>query len=202
MKYLLIFPVVLMCSVTTAVAQYGGSLYADVKGRSVGDIISIIIVENANASRGTKKKSSSNSEMSAGGSLGGDVFQNSADLGFSTSANTDYDGSESSQQSEQLTGRISVRITEQVDGGLYRISGERKISVNGEENLMKIEGFVRGRDISPSNMVYSHNVADMQISYQKTGFSNSLGQGFFTGMTSKIVGGLLLGVAIGALSFQ
>lgn len=183
-----------------AYAQYGGSLYADIKGREVGDILSIVIVESANASRGSKKKHQSSSEMQAGGSVSGDVFSLSPSLGFKSSGGSEFDGSESSQQSEKLTGRLSVQIVEITDNGLYRVAGERKVAVNGEENMMKIEGLVRSRDVSPANMVYSYNLADVQISYRKTGITNKMGQGFFSRLAGKVAAGLLLGAALGALA--
>ena len=63
---------------------------------------------------------------------------------------------------------------EQTDAGLFRIEGERTIEVNGEENIMKLEGLVRPRDIRTDNTIYSYNIASAKIVYRKTGAVNAI----------------------------
>ncbi len=183
-------------------AQENPSLFTDIKGLQVGDILAVIIVEATDAARGSSEKNAANSENNLGGSVGGDLFGTSAQLGLSSSSSSSFRGSEGTEQSEQLRGRISVRIVEVTDNGLFRIEGERKTVVNGRANTMKLSGFVRPRDIRTNNTVLSYHVAEAQITYNKPGLGNKLGNGFFSKLVTPLFAGVLLAAAFGALSFQ
>jgi len=132
------------------------SLYADVKARVVGDVLSVIIVESANASQESKSKNRSDSDMKANASVSGNVTDFLPVFGANSSYGSSYNGSNGSEQKDRLTGKITVRITERTDNGMLKIKGERKLEVNGESNLMQLEGYVRARDITTYNTVLSH----------------------------------------------
>lgn len=183
-------------------AQSGPSLFSDIKGHAVGDILSVMIVESADASRQSASNSSASTDLSMNGSLGGDITDKLPSFGLNTGSSNSFDGRDATSQRERLTGRISVRIIEALDNGIFRVEGERKLSVNGEDNLMKLSGFVRARDISASNTVYSYHVADAQITYRKAGLLNGMaGQGFFSRWTTRSLGVLLLLVGMGTVTF-
>ena len=52
---------------------------------------------------------------------------------------------------------------------MFFIKGKRIVEVNGETNTIKLEGYVRERDISTDNTVFSYNIANAEIIYQKGG---------------------------------
>ena len=176
-------------------AQQTISLYSDVTGHNVGDILSVMILENADANRASSSQSDNSSDMQAGGTLGGDVFDLGASLSLSSKVANKFDGKEGTAQSDRLTGRMSVRIVEESAGGIFKIEGERKLSVNGEENVMKLTGYVRPRDINADNTIYSFQIADAEITYRKSGIVHRMvGQGGFTRMMAKGLGVLLVGM--------
>lgn len=148
------------------------SLFSDIKAHNTGDVITVLVVEHANASRESKVESSSNSDFSASGSAKGNLTDFLPLFGASSKIDNNYDGEEGTEQSEKLTGKISATIVEEPGDGLFRIKGERVLEVNGEQNVMKLEGLVRGRDIHTDNTVYSYNVANAKIVYRKGGLSN------------------------------
>lgn len=150
------------------------SLYSDVKGHNVGDLITVLIVEDVNASRESKVNSSMESSTSAGGSVSGNLTDFLPLFGASSDLKNSHDGSEGTQQREKLTGKISVTIVEKLDNGMFRIEGKKIAEVNGEENLMEVEGLVRSRDIRSDNTVYSYNVANAKIIYRKAGIKNKI----------------------------
>ncbi|MCP4708612.1 MAG: flagellar basal body L-ring protein FlgH, partial [Planctomycetes bacterium] len=90
------------------------------------------------------------------------------------SIDNSHNGTEGTEQKERLTGKITATIVEQNPGGLLRIEGERIVEVNGEENLMRLSGLVRSKDIRSDNSLYSYNVADANITYRKTGLVNKM----------------------------
>lgn len=179
-----------------------GSLYTDIKAREVGDVLSVIIVENANASRESSTQSKSKSEMGMEAGTSGNVVDFLPLFGGSSSMSTSYDGGDGTQQKDQLTGRITVRITEKAGAGMFRIKGERSLNVNGEENLMELEGFVRARDITTNNSIYSYNIADAQITYKKGGITNVVNDGFFSNFFVRVIGLAMVAASLGYLTLN
>lgn len=179
-----------------------GSLYTDLKAMQVGDVLSVIIVENANASRESSSQSKSKSQMDLEASTSGNVADFLPLFGGSSSMSTSYDGGDGTQQKDQLTGRITVRITEKTESGMFKIKGERTLNVNGEENLMELEGFVRARDISTNNSVFSYNIADAQITYKKGGITNVVNDGFFSNIFVRVVGLAMVAASLGYLTLN
>ncbi|MCD6100773.1 MAG: flagellar basal body L-ring protein FlgH [Candidatus Marinimicrobia bacterium] len=150
------------------------SLYADIKGYDVGDVVTILVMESANAARESKISSSSSSSVGAEGSVKGNLWDFLPLFGASSKVSSDHSGAEGTQQKEKLTGRISAIIVEKSKNGMLKIQGEKLVEVNGERNIMKIEGYIRPRDIQENNTVYSYNIANAKIIYRKAGIKNKL----------------------------
>ena len=53
--------------------------------------------------------------------------------------------------------------------GLLEIRGEKWLTLNRGEELVRIRGYVRQEDITPDNTVQSTKVADARITYAGTG---------------------------------
>ena len=56
-----------------------------------------------------------------------------------------------------------MRIIEELPEGLLRVSGEQMLTVNDEQQQIRISGLVRPDDISYDNTVLSFRLADAQI---------------------------------------
>ncbi len=200
MKKLIPIVLVLFAILHSALAQ---SLFSDMKAAAVGDVLSVIIAENANASQQSKSSSSSDTDMSLNAAASGNVANFLPVFGGSSSMGSSYKGEDGTQQNDKLTGRISVRIIEVTGNGIFKIKGERKLGVNGTDNIMRLEGFIRSRDITTENTVYSFNVAEAKITYRDGGLTD----GFLAkGTTGKIftwlLGGLMVAAATGYFAFN
>ena len=145
------------------------SIYSDIKAHNVGDLITVHIIESSNASRESKVNSSSSTDMSMDGSVAGTLTDYLPLFGAASNISNILDGSEGTEQKDQLTGRISVTIMEETENGMFFIKGERIVEVNGEMNTIKLEGYIRERDISTENTVFSYNIANAEIIYRKGG---------------------------------
>ena len=145
------------------------SFYSDIKAHTVGDLITVHIIESSNASRESKVNSSSSTDMSMDGSVGGTLTDYLPLFGAAGKISNILDGSEGTEQKDQLTGRISATIIEETENGMFFIKGKRIIEVNGEMNTIKLEGYIRERDISTDNTVFSYNIANAEIIYRKGG---------------------------------
>ncbi len=197
------FMAFLVLSLTVLNAQSVNSLYSDIKAHQVGDVLSVIISENANALRESKSSSSSNTDMSIGAESKGNIANFIPVFGGSGKIASDYKGQDGNEQRDRLTGRITVRIVEKTDNGMFRIKGERKIGVNGDANFMRLEGFIRPRDITAENTIFSYNVADAKITYRRSGIANSIfPPGTFPKLFTWLLGGLMVAASAGYFAFK
>lgn len=150
------------------------SLFTDVKAHQVGDVLLVLIMETANASRESKISSSTKSDVALNGSISGTLTDFLPMFGANAAVDNSHNGMEGTEQKERLTGKITATIVERSPNGILYIEGERVVEVNGEKNLMQLSGRVRPKDIRADNSVYSYNVADAQITYRKTGLMNKI----------------------------
>lgn len=155
----------------------GMSLFADTRARSVGDIISIVLIESTQASKnaGTAIGRDSGMEVSpptvfgrnnpdfkVGKSSGLTLEQNIA-------SSSEFTGNGSSNQSNSLTGAIAVQVARVLPNGNLIVQGEKWLALNKGEEFIQLRGIVRPEDISASNTIPSTLVADARISYGGTG---------------------------------
>jgi len=153
------------------------SMFNDIKGHNIGDVITVLVAEMSNASRESSAKLNSNSQIGADGSISGNLSTFLPLFGMSSNISQSHDDDEGTNQTELVTGKITATITEKNENGLLKIQGSRKVNVNGETNIMEISGYVRDRDITSQNTVYSYFIANADISYKKTGLTNKISNG-------------------------
>ena len=153
-----------------------GGLFQDLKGRTVGDIITVVIVENASASKEATTETDRTSSMSAGinkvlgferqiSSLTG---INPASLVDATTTN-DFSGGGKTERKETLTATLTTQVIEVLPNGNLRIEGNKTVTVNNETQIVKLTGTVRQPDVSPRNIVDSKNILNARIAYVGNG---------------------------------
>lgn len=155
----------------------GTNLYDDRKAHRVGDIITITLNERTQASKNATSKLSKDSSANIGlGSLfGGAVSManpltgNSMNLGAEYEASRDTSGSGQAGQSNSLSGSITVTVSEVLPNGILAVRGEKWMTLNTGDELVRIAGLVRADDISTDNTVPSTRIADARITYSGTG---------------------------------
>ncbi len=158
----------------------GASLVTNLKAHHVGDLLTIIITENANANVSSKTKADNKSEHSGGAGLGFLDFIKP----WGVSAENKYKGDGNTERTGSLEAEITARIVEVLHNGDLRISGTRMVNVNGEKQLIEITGVCRQRDIRPDNTIMSTYISDAQIAYNGAGIINDNSQ---PGVVTRIV---------------
>ncbi len=144
------------------------SLFSDYKAVSLGDAITIIVVESSQASNAATKSTGRDSDIGFGFSGGlDDTALPNVDLDLGS--RNDFKGSGSSKTSGMVRTKLSALIDSVLENGLLRIKGSRKIVVNDEEQMITIKGLVRTTDISSENTVYSYNISEAEIIFQSDG---------------------------------
>lgn len=145
------------------------SLYSDIKAAKVGDIVTVVIMEKTLASNTSKIVTGKESKFSTGGEEG----TGGLDFipGFSVSANIgrEHEGSGTTERRGSIIGKMAAVVTGVLDNGCLVIQGEKQIVVNDEKEMLMLTGIVRPQDISTSNIVYSTDIANTEITYKGKG---------------------------------
>ena len=150
-------------------------LAEDLKARRLGDIITVVISEQASASKKASTGTSRSSSISAGIpkilGLETTALKNWADLSelLSASYGSKFDGSGSTSRQETLQATISAKVVDVIPNGNLLIEGRRNVRVNNEDQIIVLTGTVRGRDVSADNTVSSALIADAKIAYSGKG---------------------------------
>lgn len=141
------------------------SLATDLKATTVGDSLTVLVVENSTGVNTTQKGSRKGS--SVGGQLAyGDSYSEQARLALDGST----EGTGQTGRSGRMVAQISVTVDEVMPNGDLRVSGEHSLKINGETTRIRIRGRVRRVDIGPDNTVASSRLADAAIDYDGMGF--------------------------------
>ena len=139
-------------------------LVGDRRAYRVGDSITILVYENSSAT------TTADTSTAKSGALGmGIKLPNITDKTPSINANEDFQGKGTIQRSGRLLAQITVAVQEIEKNGEFKIKGQQLIEINGDKQLIQIEGRVRPRDISETNTVPSSRVAEARISYVGNG---------------------------------
>ena len=152
------------------------ALAEDMKARRRGDILTVVISEQASASKeastGTKRGSSAAAGIPNFLGLEKDPALNKwMDLSklLTANYNSTFDGSGTTSRKENLTATITAKVVDVLPNGNLQIEGKRNVKVNNEDQIIVLSGTVRPRDIGSDNMVGSANVADARIVYSGKG---------------------------------
>jgi flagellar L-ring protein precursor FlgH len=148
----------------------GRPLFEDQRPRNVGDILTIVIAENINATKSsganTNRTSATSFSTTSAGFLSG-LF-GKANLN-SQGANT-FAGTGGANASNTFNGVITVTVTSVLSNGNLVVSGEKQMLINQGNEFVRFSGVVNPNTISGLNAVYSTQVADAKIEYSAKGY--------------------------------
>jgi len=147
--------------------QQSLELFADPRAHRVGDILTISLVEATQASKKAQTSTSkkNGNTVNAPTILGKGLTIGGRTADSSLSSSNSFDGDGSSEQSNALTGSITVTVAQRLSNGALIVRGEKWVTINQGEELVRISGIVRPADIANDNTVPSSRVADARIEY-------------------------------------
>ena len=151
-----------------------GDLAVDVRAKTVDDLITIVVNEQASAvSTGATKTSRASSASSSVTQLAGilPAAGRLANLGNATSS-TSLNGAGTTSRQTTLTTTVSARVTHVLPNGYLVIEGSRAVLVNSENQVVTIRGVVRPADLGYFNTVQSSSVAQMELKINGRGVVN------------------------------
>lgn len=165
-------------------ADMANSIYSDVKARRVGDIITVNLRENTSATKSAGTTTSRESEMTVDPllGLGGNVVNiGGRGIQLDVNAENEFTGDAQANQSNNLSGNISVTVIQVLANQNLLVRGEKWITLNNGDEYIRLTGIVRPADISPTNEIVSTKIANARIQYSGTGtFASAQKQGWLT----------------------
>ncbi len=137
-------------------------LYGDQKAARPGDIIHIIVTEQATATHAASRGLKRDAETSTGPGEGWLDFLKV--LGYKGQHKSS--DSATAVRTGSLTARVTVRVTELLPNGNLLVEGKHSVLVNRDVQTITLRGEVRPRDIGADNTVMSFDVANLLVEYQ------------------------------------
>lgn len=147
-------------------------LFEDLKAGRVGDILTVVLTEQTDASKNSTTATSKSTEASiANPTVLGRTLSHNGDpmFGGNIESENTFDGSGASSQSNSLTGDITVTVVERLPNGNLVIEGEKWLTINQGREFIRVSGIIRPNDIEPDNSVASTRIANAQIAYSAKG---------------------------------
>jgi len=149
----------------------GRPLFEDQRPRNVGDILTIVISENVNAT----KSSAANTNRAGNGSFAvpttpgifGGLFNNT---NLSATGANKFTAAGGASAANTFSGTLTVTVTEVMSNGNLMVSGEKQMLINQGNEFVRFSGVVNPTTISGSNTVFSTQVADAKIEYSAKGY--------------------------------
>lgn len=153
-------------------AAMADDLYADKKALRTGDIITVVLRESTQASKTAKTETDKETEIALEPviGLGGNpvnIGNESIQLGVNNDAS--FTGDARSNQSNSLSGNISVNVMRVLPNGNLVIRGEKWLTLNTGQEFIRLEGIVRPNDVTSDNTVESSRIANARIQYSGKG---------------------------------
>jgi len=144
------------------------ALHEGTRARRVGDPLTIVLVERTSASK------SAGSQLDSGGgfsltppSTGALSLFKESDA--SVSGKRNFKGAGSADQSNALSGEITVTVAAVYPNGTMLVQGQKRVTLNRGDEFVQIKGVVRATDIDANNRIASTRVADARIAYTGKG---------------------------------
>lgn len=154
-------------------AGFERSWFENVRARRVGDILLVNLVEDTEASHtnsGIVSRDQS-TEIAAPTLFGNGLSfslpgqSGSYNLSQSLDSSTDFSGDADNTQTNEFSGSISVMVTEVLRNGYLKVRGEKRISMTGGNEYIRVSGIVRPEDIDTANRIDSTRIADATLVY-------------------------------------
>ena len=158
------------------------SLVADRSASRVGDSLTVLIYQDAQASNSAQTGGRKVTKLAGQATAGVSTTQQAQG-----SLSGSYDGSGQVSRSDRMVAAISVVVIEVLPNGDLRLAGEQALRVNGERTLIRVSGRARPSDIADGNTVLSTRLAEANIEYDGSGFAARSAR---PGLISRVLVGL------------
>lgn len=148
------------------VATSTSALTSDNRAFRVGDALTILLQETTQASKKADTTLGKKSTATVKPTILGNHTVNTT---VGIDANRDFNGSSASTQQNALQGSLTVIVQEVLPNGLLRVRGDKSLTLNQGEEIIRVSGYVRPADVDNDNRLSSQRIANARISYAGKG---------------------------------
>ncbi|WP_275946180.1 flagellar basal body L-ring protein FlgH [Vibrio metschnikovii] len=131
--------------------------WADQRATTIGDIITVLIEEKANASSSAGLDAANKHVIGVASNVQGTKFN------FDAGINSGMANDSSTSRKGSISATITVRVVDIDQHGLLKIEGSQFVTVNGEEQKITLSGFIRKDDLSAKNAIISSRIESAHI---------------------------------------
>jgi flagellar L-ring protein precursor FlgH len=148
---------------------FGGAPYldlaADVRARNVGDLVTIVVLDQASAtSQGTtSSQRTSGANASLGSFFGVKSPHNALNNLVKYSGQQQLSGQGATTRQTTVSTTVSARVLGVLPNGDLIVEGSKLISINSEFQTVSLRGIVRQTDLGQSDSVGSNQVEDLEV---------------------------------------
>ncbi|MDB1123283.1 flagellar basal body L-ring protein FlgH [Vibrio algarum] len=150
---------------------FATNLYDDSKPHGIGDIVTVMMEEQTKAAKSadadlSKSNDSTMDPLSVGGQP---LTIGDYNFSYEMSNDNNFSGEATANQSNSLSGSITVEVIEVLANGNLVIRGEKWLTLNAGDEYIRLSGTIRPDDISFDNTIASNRISNARIRYSGTG---------------------------------
>lgn len=151
----------------------GQSLFTDIKAHKVGDILTVLIYEQSQATNQVESKQEKSTSINAKGGPGVGPLSFIPLFSADATTNYDHDGKGKNIRKGLLRAKMSVTVVVVKENGDLVIEGNRVVGLSTDRESLSLSGVIRQQDIKPNNSIESYLIADAEINYSGKGPINT-----------------------------
>ena len=143
-------------------------LFEDITAKYVGDVLTIVLTENTNASATSNTNSSKDNKVELPGPTlaGNKVTKDGVEiLTNKFNGEREFSGQGTSAMNSSLNGKISVMVADILPNRNLVVRGEKMMMLNQSDEYVRFIGVVRPQDINQDNTIDSTRVANVHVAY-------------------------------------
>jgi flagellar L-ring protein precursor FlgH len=150
------------------------AFFADQRAGKVGDILTVLITidDNASVTNGTTRERKTSNSMGVPHFFGlessiGKILPKAFDPtnAVSTNADSQLTGTGQIQRQDKINLTIAAVVTKVLPNGNLVIQGRQEVKTNNDLRELTVAGVVRPEDISSSNTINHTQIAEARIAY-------------------------------------
>lgn len=149
-------------------------LAADVHARNAGDLVTIVVLDQASAtSQGvTTQQRTSSASSSISSLFGPKSAHNALNNLANISGQQQLNGQGTTSRQTTVSTTVSARVLRVLPNGDLIVEGNKLISINSEFQTVSLRGIVRQVDLGQANSVSSNQVEDLEVRINGRGVVN------------------------------
>jgi flagellar L-ring protein precursor FlgH len=152
--------------------QAANYAFVDVRPRFPGDLLTVVVSEDAEGEKDAETDLESKSSIAAsvkeffGIPNVGDIDPENV---MQANSQRSFEGSGETSRRASMTARITVTVTAVEPSGNLHVEGQKEVTLNKEKEYIVLRGVVRPEDIDGNNEVPSWRLADARIDFYGSG---------------------------------